>query len=206
VSPAAQRLKRVVDLLLVCVGGLVLLPILGLVAMVVGVVDGRPVLYRSARVGRHGQPFPLYKFRTMAVDADQRRAALRSDVDGPLFKLRDDPRVTPLGRWLRRTSVDELPQLWNVLRGDMHLVGPRPLPVEDLAGAADDPALAGWYRARHAVRPGITGPWQVAGRSDLGFLDMMRLDLAYLSAWSPVADLVLLARTLPAVVRGRGAR
>ncbi|MEN9787300.1 MAG: hypothetical protein RLZZ299_2564 [Pseudomonadota bacterium] len=207
-SPAAQRAKRIADLLLVGVGGLALLPVLLVVAAWVWRVDGRPVLYRSARVGRDGRPFPLYKFRTMRVDADRQREALNeaNEADAPLFKLRDDPRVTPLGRWLRRSSIDELPQLWNVLRGDMHLVGPRPLPVEDLRGAAEDPVLADWYRARHAMRPGITGPWQVAGRSDLGFRDMVRLDLAYLDTWSVAQDAVLLARTVPAVLRGRGAR
>jgi lipopolysaccharide/colanic/teichoic acid biosynthesis glycosyltransferase len=192
----------------VILGGLTLAPVLGLVALAVRLHDGGPVLYVSRRVGRGGRAFDFYKFRTMRVGADRERAALaeHNESDGRLFKLRDDPRVTPLGRWLRRSSVDELPQLLNVLKGEMHLVGPRPLPEEDLAGLERDPELQFWFEQRHRVRPGITGPWQVSGRSELGFAEMVRHDIRYIEDWSPWRDLLLLVKTLPAVLRGRGAR
>jgi len=200
-APASDRAKRAVDV----VGALVLLVLgalpMAAVALLVRIVDGRPVLFRQERLGRHGRPFVLGKFRTMVPDAEALRPMLahRNEADGPLFKIREDPRVTRLGRHLRRTSLDELPQLWNVLRGDMSLVGPRPaLPAELAAWPAD-------LHRRLEVRPGLTGPWQVSGRAGASVEDYRRHDLAYVDGRTLLGDLGLLVRTVPAVLRGRGA-
>jgi exopolysaccharide biosynthesis polyprenyl glycosylphosphotransferase len=203
-----ERAKRAFDVLAAVLGGVLVAPLLALAALAVRLQDGGPVLYVSRRVGRGGRAFDFYKLRTMRVGADRERAGLaaRNESDGRLFKVRDDPRVTPLGRWLRVSSVDELPQLFNVLKGDMHLVGPRPLPEEDLVGLERDPELQFWFEQRHRVRPGITGPWQVSGRSELGFAEMVRHDIRYIQDWSPWLDLLVLLKTIPAVLRGRGAR
>ena len=179
---------------------LLALPLIGALALVVLVRSGRPVFYRQRRVGLAGREFDMLKFRTMVPDADQRLAALlaENEHDGALFKIRDDPRVTPIGRVLRRHSLDELPQLFNVLKGDMVLVGPRPcLPreVEQFNEAA---------RRRFLARPGMTGLWQVSGRSDLPWEEAVRLDLYYVENWSPVLDLMILYRTLRVVLRGTG--
>ena len=160
-----------------------------------------PVLFRQVRVGRNGRPFVMFKFRTMCVDAERRLTELhrQNEHDGVLFKIRDDPRVTRVGRWLRRLSLDELPQLLNVVRGEMSLVGPRPpLPVEVDAYPED-------MRRRLVVRPGMTGLWQVSGRSDLPWEEAVRLDLRYVENWSLSLDLVILLRTLTAVARASGA-
>jgi lipopolysaccharide/colanic/teichoic acid biosynthesis glycosyltransferase len=160
-----------------------------------------PVLFRQERVGVNGRSFTMLKFRSMVVDADQQLEALRADniSDGLLFKLRDDPRVTRVGRWLRRLSLDELPQLVNVLTGSMSLVGPRPpLPSEV---AAYDSSV----RRRLLVKPGLTGLWQVSGRSDLSWDEAVRLDLRYVENWSLVLDLLILWRTGRAVLRRSGA-
>ena len=143
----------------------------------------------------------------MVVGADERRADLndQNESDGRLFKMQNDPRVTSVGRILRRWSLDELPQIWNVIRGDMNLVGPRPLPEGDLDGIENDPEIAYWFELRHKVPPGITGLWQVSGRSELGFREMVRLDISYIQNWSPWLDLKILLSTLPAVLKGRGA-
>lgn len=204
----AERTKRAFDLVAVGIGGALILPLLLTLAVAVRSQDGGPALYASRRIGRGGRAFDFYKFRSMVVDADAQRDALagQNEADGRLFKLRADPRVTRLGAWLRRTSLDELPQLWNVLRGDMHLVGPRPLPERDLDGIEDDPEMRYWFELRHRVNPGITGLWQVSGRSDTSFAEMVRHDLRYIEDWSFWLDLKVLAKTLPAVVRGRGAR
>ena len=160
-----------------------------------------PVIYRSIRPGIGGRPFSCFKFRTMYADADSRQADLedRNEASGALFKIRDDPRVTPVGRLLRRYSLDELPQLLNVLRGEMSLVGPRPLPQRDYERLED------WHRKRYLVMPGITGLWQVSGRSDLDFDDLVRLDFLYLERWSVFLDLSILLKTVPAVISRRGA-
>ena len=176
-------------------------PLLGLVALAIKLTSPGPVLFRQQRIGRDGQLFEVLKFRTMVVDAEQRLAELwaANEADGPLFKLHRDPRVTPVGHFLRRFSIDELPQLWNVLRGDMALVGPRPaLPGE----------VRGWSPELHQrlrVRPGITGMWQVNGRSLASFDDYCRLDLYYVDNWSLLTDLSILFQTVPAVLRRRGA-
>jgi exopolysaccharide biosynthesis polyprenyl glycosylphosphotransferase len=160
-----------------------------------------PILYRDRRIGLNEQPFMMIKFRTMYADAAARQPQLEAEneAEGPLFKIRRDPRVTPVGRFLRRFSLDEIPQVLNVLRGEMSLVGPRPLPVRDYE------RLEAWHRKRYLVLPGMTGLWQVAGRADLTFDDLVRLDFYYLENWSIWLDISVLARTVPAVVAARGA-
>jgi exopolysaccharide biosynthesis polyprenyl glycosylphosphotransferase len=189
------------------VGALVLLtlsaPVLAAVAAAVMFAPGGrgPAVFRQERVGKDGRPFTLYKFRTMVVNAEQRLTDLRNlnDTDGELFKMRHDPRVTSVGRWLRRYSLDELPQLLNVLTGDMSLVGPRPPLSREVAGYPAD------MRRRLVVKPGLTGLWQVSGRSDLSWEESIRLDLTYVENWSLTMDLAILARTVSAVVRSSGA-
>lgn len=203
----AEQVKRTFDLLVVFVGGVLLSPLLLLVALVIKLQDGGPIFYVSPRTGRGGRVFGFLKFRSMVVNADQQRAALAelNESDGRLFKMRNDPRVTRFGQFIRRTSIDELPQLLNVLRGEMNLVGPRPLPSGDLAGIEGDVEMRYWFDLRHKVNPGITGLWQVSGRSETGFAEMVRHDIHYIQNWSPWLDLQILVKTLPAVMRGRGA-
>jgi exopolysaccharide biosynthesis polyprenyl glycosylphosphotransferase len=176
-------------------------PLLAVVAVLVKITSPGPILHRSLRPGIGGLPFRCLKFRTMYEDAEDRQHELEhlNEKSGALFKVRDDPRVTPIGRFLRRNSIDELPQLFNVLRGEMSLIGPRPLPLRDHS------RLEPWHRRRYLVLPGITGLWQVSGRSDLDFDDMVRLDFLYLERWSILLDLVILVKTVPAVLRKRGA-
>jgi exopolysaccharide biosynthesis polyprenyl glycosylphosphotransferase len=200
-SGVAFLAKRAFD---VVVGALLLLlfsPILALAAVAVKIEDRGPVLYRSRRVGLRESVFGCLKLRTMRVGADQEQEALEqaNEAQGALFKIRDDPRLTRVGRVLRRFSLDELPQLVNVLRGDMSLVGPRPLPERDFA------LLDDVHRQRYLVLPGMTGLWQVSGRSELSFDELVRLDFYYIEVWSIWLDLVILARTVPAVVSRRGA-
>ena len=168
--------------------------------MLIRLSDRGPVFFRQARVGREGKIFRVSKFRTMYVDAEERQAHLvdQNESDGLLFKIKDDPRITPVGRLLRKTSLDELPQLINVLKGEMSLVGPRPLP-------ADDGDFLGDVRRRLLVRPGMTGLWQVSGRSELSWDDAVRLDLYYVDNWSLAFDLVILWRTVGVVFGRRGA-
>jgi lipopolysaccharide/colanic/teichoic acid biosynthesis glycosyltransferase len=194
--------KRLLDVAGALTGLVLLLPLFAVIAVAVKVSSRGPVLFGQRRSGRGGRPFVMYKFRSMAVDAEARKAALLklSEQDGPAFKLRNDPRVTALGRLLRRTSLDELPQLWNVLRGEMSLVGPRPLPC------AETEACAGWLRGRLDVTPGLTCIWQVTGRSRVSFADWVRMDVRYIRSLSPWQDLKLLLCTVPAVLIGRGAR
>jgi exopolysaccharide biosynthesis polyprenyl glycosylphosphotransferase len=176
-------------------------PVLLGVALCVRVTSRGPVLFRQVRVGRDGRHFRIFKFRSMYVDAEARLAELKhlNEHDGVLFKMRDDPRVTPVGRWLRRFSLDELPQLLNVVSGQMSLVGPRPPLPQEVAAYVDD------VRRRLAVKPGMTGLWQVSGRSDLSWEEAVRLDLRYVENWSLSLDLVILLRTMTAVVRSSGA-
>jgi exopolysaccharide biosynthesis polyprenyl glycosylphosphotransferase len=192
--------KAVLDRVLAAAALVLLAPVLVPVAILVRLDSRGPALFRQVRIGREGREFRVVKFRTMYVDAEARLAELRerNETDGLLFKISDDPRVTRVGRFLRRTSIDELPQLLNVLRGDMSLVGPRPLPVKDSDFTGD-------VRRRLLVRPGITGLWQVNGRSDLSWDDAVRLDLYYVENWSIALDLAILLRTVGAVVRGTGA-
>jgi exopolysaccharide biosynthesis polyprenyl glycosylphosphotransferase len=197
---AKRIVKAVGDRVLAAVALLALGPALLLIAAAVRVSSRGPALFRQTRIGKAGTEFQLYKFRTMRVQAEGQSAdlAARNESDGLLFKIHDDPRVTRLGRLLRRTSIDELPQLLNVLAGDMALVGPRPLPVKDTDFTGD-------VRRRLLVRPGITGLWQVTGRSRLGWEDAVRLDLYYVENWSISLDLAILLRTVVAVARGTGA-
>src|SRR3954465_6347639 len=193
--------KRTFDLA-VSVFVLVLLsPLLLVSALLVKLPSRGSVIYRSVRPGIGAEPFACFKFRTMYTDADQRQADLESlnEATGPLFKIRRDPRLTPVGRFLRRWSIDELPQLLNVVRGEMSLVGPRPLPERDFE------QLEEWHKKRYLVLPGLTGLWQVSGRSKLDFDDLVRLDFLYLERWSVGLDLAILLKTIPAVLSKRGA-
>lgn len=192
--------KNVLDRVAAAAGLLVLSPLLVAVAVAIQLADRGPVFFRQARVGREGTIFWVWKFRTMYLDAEERRATLATanESDGQLFKIREDPRIFPFGRFLRISSIDELPQLMNVLRGEMSLVGPRPLP-------ADDGDYLGDVRRRLLVRPGITGLWQVSGRSDLSWDESVRLDLYYVDNWSLAYDLHILWRTIGVVLRRQGA-
>jgi exopolysaccharide biosynthesis polyprenyl glycosylphosphotransferase len=197
--------KDLFDRCFAAVALVLLLPLLSLLSVMVRLQDGGPALFTQVRVGKAGRVFKIYKFRTMVVDAEQRRAELLasndndSDNDGILFKLRKDPRVTALGAHLRRWSIDELPQLLNVLRGDMSLVGPRPALPEEAAKYAD------YVRRRLVVKPGLTGLWQVNGRSDLSWEESVRLDLRYVENWSFALDLQIMWKTISALARRSGA-
>jgi lipopolysaccharide/colanic/teichoic acid biosynthesis glycosyltransferase len=193
--------KRALDVTGAALGLLLLMPLLLTVALAIRVTSPGPALFRQRRVGRGHREFVMWKFRTMVDGADQMRAALTAELrDDEWLDLERDPRVTPLGRLLRRTSLDELPQLVNVLRGEMSLVGPRPLPLDE------DVRIPAWATPRADVRPGLTGAWQVAGRERIGFVGMLRLDCDYVRGRSLWGDLKILARTLPAVLDGRGAK
>jgi exopolysaccharide biosynthesis polyprenyl glycosylphosphotransferase len=198
---AQAMAKRIFDLGISGVGVVVFSPCLLVIALAVKTTSAGPVLYKQRRVGRRGRPFTMLKFRTMRTGADAEVERLRRQhgVSNLMFKLRDDPRVTPVGRALRRFSLDELPQLINVVRGDMSLVGPRP-PLPEEVTAYED-----WQFDRLEVPPGLTGLWQVSGRSELSFEDCVRLDLFYIENWSLAYDLYILARTLPVLVSHRGA-
>ncbi|KAA2314351.1 WecB/TagA/CpsF family glycosyltransferase [Pseudooceanicola sediminis] len=193
--------RRVMDIASAGAAVALLAPVALVLAAAIRIESGGPVLFRQTRIGRNGKPFTMYKFRSMYADAEQRRAALlaTSDREGICFKSRNDPRVTRVGRLLRRLSLDELPQLLNILRGDMSIVGPRPALPEEVA-AYPDRALG-----RLAVNPGLTGIWQVSGRAEIGFDRMVDMDLAYADARSTLLDLVIMAMTFRAVVGGRGA-
>ncbi len=194
-------LKRSFDVVAASLMLIVLSPLLLAIMIAVRISSRGPVVYRSVRPGIGQLPFNCLKFRTMYVDADVRQRELEelNEASGALFKIRNDPRLTPIGRVLRRFSLDELPQLINVLRGEMSLVGPRPLPERDYERLED------WHRKRYLVLPGITGLWQVSGRSDLDFDDLVRLDFLYLERWSIALDLTILLKTIPAVFSRRGA-
>jgi exopolysaccharide biosynthesis polyprenyl glycosylphosphotransferase len=204
--PELRGMRRVVkavfDRVSALLGLIAISPILLVIAALIRFgPGGGPAVFRQVRIGRDGREFRIFKFRTMYLDAEQRLAELTdlNEHDGALFKIRNDPRVTPVGRWLRRFSLDELPQLINVVLGDMSLVGPRPpLPAEVAKYPAD-------MRRRLVVKPGMTGLWQVSGRSDLSWEESIRLDLRYVENWSLTMDLVILLRTLTAVLRISGA-
>jgi len=194
-------IKRTFDLF---VAGFILvigLPLWLAIAAAIKFTSRGPVFYRDPRSGLGERTFGMFKFRTMYVDAAERQPELerRNEADGALFKIRDDPRVTRVGAVLRRFSIDELPNVLNVLRGEMSLVGPRPLPLRDYTMLED------WHRKRSLVLPGMTGLWQISGRSDLSFDDLVRLDFYYLENWSIGLDISILAKTLPAVLGSRGA-
>ncbi len=193
--------KNLLDRLVALFGLLLLSPVLAIIALCIRISDPTgPVFFHQPRVGHEGRTFKVWKFRTMYVDAEERKASLDelNESDGMMFKMRDDPRIFPFGRRLRASSLDELPQLINVLKGEMSLVGPRPLP-------ADDGDYLGDVRRRLLVRPGITGLWQVSGRSDLSWDEAVRLDLYYVDNWSLTYDLAILWRTIWVVLRRKGA-
>jgi exopolysaccharide biosynthesis polyprenyl glycosylphosphotransferase len=199
-------LKRFIDAALSLALITMFAPLLLSIAILIRLTSEGPILYRSRRVGRGGRHFTFWKFRTMYVRGPGRRElAHANEHSGHLFKMRRDPRVTPVGRVLRRLSLDELPQLFNVLAGDMSLVGPRPLPAEDLDPDGMSREFANWARERSHVRPGITGLWQVRGRSEVPFDQMVELDLHYVRNWSLRFDLSILLRTPIAVLSGKGA-
>jgi exopolysaccharide biosynthesis polyprenyl glycosylphosphotransferase len=200
-SRAQALAKRTFDVAASAFGLLLIAPVLALIALAIRIDNDGPVLFRQERIGLHRQRFQVLKFRTMVVGAERLLADLvtRNEADGPLFKIREDPRVTRVGRFLRRYSLDELPQLWNVLRGEMSLVGPRP-PLPREVEAYEE-----WQLDRLEVRPGITGLWQVSGRSELPFDEYVRLDLFYIENWSLSYDLFILAKTIPMLLAPRGA-
>lgn len=205
-AAARSRVKRAIDVM-GAVGGLVFLgPLMLIVALLVRLDSSGPALFRQVRLGRGGRPFWCLKFRTMATDAERRLEGLEACNEvssGVLFKIRRDPRVTRLGRFLRLTSLDELPQLINVVRGEMSLVGPRPLQLRDCQRL--DAFDRTRFRHRLRVVPGLTGPWQVSGRSDLDVQDMLHLDSNYVNRWSIATDLAIICRTVGVVLAGRGA-
>jgi exopolysaccharide biosynthesis polyprenyl glycosylphosphotransferase len=198
----ALLIKRGLDIAVSGAMLVVLGPLFAVTALVVKLTSAGPVLFLQERVGLNKRRFTLYKFRTMVPNAEKLMPKLvtRNEVSGPVFKIKNDPRVTKIGKLLRRSSIDELPQLWNVLKGDMSLVGPRPLPVRDYEGFNQD-----WQRRRFSVKPGITCLWQVNGRSNISFDRWMLLDLQYMDEWSLWLDMKILAKTIPAVMRGSGA-
>lgn len=205
VSPKPAALlaaKRAIDFALAAAAVTFLAPIFCVAAAAILACMGRPVLFAQERAGLYGRRFRMLKFRTMVHGAEEARDALlaQNEMSGPVFKVRNDPRVTRLGRWLRRFSIDELPQLANVLFGSMSLVGPRPLPIRE------QQEMRGWHRRRLSMKPGITGLWQVSGRNDVDFEDWMKLDLRYVDEWSLGLDAWILLKTIPAVLLGRGSR
>jgi len=197
----ALFMKRILDVAASALGLLLVSPVLALIALLIKAGDRGPVFFVQERMGLNGRRFQCYKFRTMVVDAEKRLAEVQhlNEVDGPVFKIRRDPRVTGIGAMLRKSSLDELPQLWNVLRGDMSLVGPRP-PIP-----SEVEKYERWQRRRLSMRPGITCLWQISGRSTLDFDTWMKLDLSYIDNWSFTLDLVILLKTIPAVLTTRGA-
>jgi exopolysaccharide biosynthesis polyprenyl glycosylphosphotransferase len=199
---SAQRLvMRIIDAGVAVAVLIVGSPLWLCIGLAIRFTSSGPVVYKQTRIGENGQPFKVYKFRSMYRDADRIKAALIShnEAKGPLFKMKDDPRITPIGKLLRRTSVDEFPQLFNVLRGEMSLVGPRPPLPSEVAQYED------WQRGRLAMKPGLTGLWQVRGRSDISFDEGVLMDLYYIENWSLRLYFQILLRTIPAVLFSRGA-
>jgi exopolysaccharide biosynthesis polyprenyl glycosylphosphotransferase len=197
-----RHLKRAADILGALFGLIVLSPMLLLVALLVKVTSPGPILFRQERFGRNKRRFAMLKFRSMVVNAEALQAQLEhlNEIKGPTFKIKKDPRITPIGTFLRKMSIDELPQLLNVLKGDMSLVGPRPLPTRDVSRFSDP-----WLLRRFSVMPGLTCLWQVSGRSNTDFEQWIDLDLQYIDNWSLTLDFVILLKTIPAVLKGRGA-
>jgi len=193
--------KRAFDLMVAAAALILLVPIIPLIAVMIKLDTPGPVFYRQQRVGRRGRVFDFYKFRSMFADADERKKEVEAlnEQDGPVFKVRSDPRVTDVGRFLRRSSLDEIPQIFNVVRGEMSIVGPRPpLPSEVLR-------YQPWHRRRLEVTPGITCLWQISGRSHLSFNEWMRLDMEYIRQRSLRTDMLILLKTIPAVIARKGA-
>jgi exopolysaccharide biosynthesis polyprenyl glycosylphosphotransferase len=196
-------LKRAIDITAAAAGLVLLSPIFATVAIAITVVSPGPILFAQERYGLNKRRFRMLKFRTMCRNAENLQSSVEhmNEAAGPIFKIRDDPRVTALGKLLRKTSLDELPQLYNVLRGEMSLVGPRPMSIRDVALFSE-----AWLMRRFSVKPGITGLWQVSGRSNVSFDRWMELDLKYIDGWSLLLDVEILLKTLPVVARGTGAQ
>jgi exopolysaccharide biosynthesis polyprenyl glycosylphosphotransferase len=201
-----EIVKRCFDIVLAGLGIILLAPLIGAVAMLIKLSSHGSVFYKSPRVGRGGRYFTFVKFRSMYTNIMERGYVVRdNEKSGHLFKVRNDPRVTPLGRFIRKYSIDELPQLFNVLRGEMSLIGPRPLPAEDLDPDGQSHEFRAWSEQRSRVLPGITGLWQINGRSDLTFERMIELDIEYIRKWSLDLDLRILLETPLVVLVGKGA-
>jgi exopolysaccharide biosynthesis polyprenyl glycosylphosphotransferase len=196
-----QAMKRLFDIVASAVALWLLLPLFVVVMALIKLTSRGPVFFRQTRVGLHGRTFNMLKFRSMVVNAESLKAALaaQNEQAGPVFKMRRDPRVTRIGRFIRKYSIDELPQLINVLRGDMSVVGPRPPVPDELL------KYEAWQRRRLSVRPGLTCIWQVSGRNQISFEDWMLLDMQYIDHWSLARDFQLIFRTIPVVITGRGA-
>ncbi len=201
ISGVGLLVKRGIDVLVASLGLVILAPLMGLIALAIKMESDGPVIFSQERVGKYGRRFQIYKFRSMVQDAEDRKAELEAfnEADGPLFKMKDDPRRTRVGRLIRKLSLDELPQLYNVLRGDMSLVGPRPNIPTEVAQYRE------WHKRRLDVVPGITGLWAVSGRSELTFDEMTLLDIYYIENWSLALDLKIALQTLPHVLMARGA-
>jgi exopolysaccharide biosynthesis polyprenyl glycosylphosphotransferase len=201
ISRPQMIFKRGMDVVISAVGTVVLLPFFALIALLIKLDSPGPVFFTQIRVGKGEHLFACYKFRTMrqGAESEQEKLLELNEADGPIFKIRNDPRITRMGRILRRTSLDELPQLFNVLMGHMSLVGPRPAPPSEVQ------RYQPWHKRRLEVSPGMSGLWQVSGRSELSFDEMVLLDLYYIENWSPVLDLQIALRTLPKMLTGEGA-
>ncbi len=200
----ALLFKNAIDCSLAAIGLIALSPVLLLIAVAIKATSPGPVIFCQSRAGIHGRPFTMRKFRTMWIDAEKRHSGLlgRNEMRGPVFKIERDPRVTPIGRWLRRASLDELPQLVNVLLGEMSLVGPRPLPLYEV-----EKFQRASYRRRLSMKPGLTCLWQIRGRNNVtSFEDWVRMDLEYIDHWSLSLDILILLRTIPVVLAGAGAK
>lgn len=206
-SPARSEslyllVSRTIDISIAGIALLLVLPIILAAALAIKLTSRGPVFFRQARAGKDGRPFSMFKLRSMYAGADDDKVLFRKHNQlptGPCFKMKSDPRVTTVGRWIRRSSIDELPQLWNVLRGEMALVGPRPLPLDEVR--TDSPE----QRLRLAVKPGITCLWQVSGRTEIPYEEWLALDLWYIRNRSLALDLQIMVKTIPAVLSGRGA-
>ncbi len=196
-----RAIKRLIDLTVSSLALLLLSPLLAVSALLIRLDTPGPAIFKQTRVGRGGRTFTVFKFRTMLVGADLAVAQLadHNEATGPLFKMRDDPRRTRVGKWLRKMSIDEIPQFWNVLKGDMSIVGPRPALPKEVE------SYQPWHRRRLEAAPGITGLWQVSGRSEVGFDEMVLLDLYYIENWTPFLDLQIMLKTVPTILTGRGA-
>jgi exopolysaccharide biosynthesis polyprenyl glycosylphosphotransferase len=194
--------KKGMDFILALIMIITAFPLMVFAAIAIKVTSRGPIFFIQKRIGYNKREFNLYKFRTMVVDAEHLQPALEAmnEMDGPVFKIRDDPRLTRIGRWLRKWSIDELPQLFNVIKGDMSLVGPRPLPIRDYREFSKD-----WHRKRFSVLPGITCFWQVNGRSNVSFTEWMKMDMKYIDGWKFSLDLKILLKTIPAIIRKEGA-
>jgi exopolysaccharide biosynthesis polyprenyl glycosylphosphotransferase len=195
-------IKNAFDFLMAALMLILLAPFLGVVALFIKVTSGGPVIFKQVRSGLGGRKFVLYKFRSMVTGAEEIKDQLShlNEMSGPVFKIRNDPRCTPLGKYLRKFSIDELPQLFNILKGDMSFVGPRPPLLEEVEG------YQRWQRRRLRMKPGLTCLWQISGRSEIDFQEWMRLDLEYIDNWSLMMDWMIFLKTIPIVLMGKGAR